>query len=147
MTVTTCVLVADDQPDVIDALRLMLKAAGFDADSASSIESVRERLASKRYDLLLMDLNYARDTTSGREGLDLLAELRMLDPMVPVVVMTAADNAKRWAEEVGADGYVVKPFELPVAAEVVVPITYSALPFGPDWTAMSSSPSRPSPPT
>jgi len=67
--VTPSILIADDQPDILDALRLVLKTAGFEADSASSIETIRERLLARRYDLLLMDLNYARDTTSGREGL------------------------------------------------------------------------------
>jgi len=107
------ILVADDQPDVLDAIRLVLKAAGFHADSASSIEDVRERLAAERYDLLLMDLNYARDTTSGREGLELLAEVIARDPLLPVIVMTgwgtietAVDAMRR-----GARTFVHKPWD------------------------------------
>jgi CheY-like chemotaxis protein len=65
---TARVLIADDQPDVLEALRLLLKEAGVEADCTASVAGVREHLASSAYDLLLMDLNYARDTTSGREG-------------------------------------------------------------------------------
>jgi sigma-B regulation protein RsbU (phosphoserine phosphatase) len=113
MIVTACVLVADDQPDVVDALRLMLKAAGFEADSASSIESVRERVLSKRYDLLLMDLNYARDTTSGREGLELLAEVLARDPLLPVIVMTGWATIETAVEAMrrGARTFVHKPWD------------------------------------
>src|SRR6185295_15060296 len=108
-----CVLVADDQPDVVDALRLMLKGAGFDADSASSIDSVRERLLAKRYDLLLMDLNYARDTTSGREGLELLAEVLAHDPFLPVIVMTGWGTIETAVEAMrrGARTFVHKPWD------------------------------------
>jgi len=113
MIVTACVLVADDQPDVVDALRLMLKGAGFEADSASSIESVRERLLAKRYDLLLMDLNYARDTTSGREGLELLAEVLAHDPLLPVIVMTGWATIETAVEAMrrGARTFVHKPWD------------------------------------
>jgi sigma-B regulation protein RsbU (phosphoserine phosphatase) len=113
MIVTACVLIADDQPDVVDALRLMLKAAGFEADSASSIESVRERVLSKRYDLLLMDLNYARDTTSGREGLELLAEVLARDPLLPVIVMTGWATIETAVEAMrrGARTFVHKPWD------------------------------------
>ena len=86
--VTPSILVADDQADVLDALRLVLKVSGFDTESANSIAMVRERLVAKRYDLLLMDLNYGRDTTSGREGLELLTEVLARDPFLPVIVMT-----------------------------------------------------------
>src|ERR1043166_556325 len=82
------VLVADDQPDVRDALRMLLRDAGFRSDAARSVQEVRERVTTGGYDLLLMDLNYARDTTSGHEGLDLLAEVHASDPTLPVIVMT-----------------------------------------------------------
>jgi len=113
MIAPACVLVADDQPDVVDALRLMLKGAGFDADSASSIDSVRERLLAKRYDLLLMDLNYARDTTSGREGLELLAEVLAHDPLLPVIVMTGWATIETAVEAMrrGARTFVHKPWD------------------------------------
>jgi sigma-B regulation protein RsbU (phosphoserine phosphatase) len=111
--ITPFILVADDQHDVLEALRLVLKAAGFEADFASSIAMVRDRLLARRYDLLLMDLNYGRDTTSGREGLDLLAEVLGRDPLLPVIVMTgwatietAVDAMRR-----GARTFVNKPWD------------------------------------
>ena len=111
--VTSCILVADDQPDVVDALRLVLKMAGFETDSANSIATVRERLLARRYDLLLMDLNYARDTTSGREGLELLAEVLGRDPLLPVIVMTGWGTIETAVEAMrrGARTFVHKPWE------------------------------------
>ena len=82
-------LVADDQPDILEALRLLLKGNGYDVHTARSPGSLLERLEEGPYDVLLMDLNYARDTTSGREGLDLLPRIRERDRNLPVVVMTA----------------------------------------------------------
>ena len=107
------VLVADDQADVVDALRLVLKTAGFETDSASSVETVRERLLARRYDLLLMDLNYARDTTSGREGLELLAEVLARDPFLPVIVMTGWGTIETAVEAMrrGARTFVHKPWD------------------------------------
>ena len=72
-------LVADDQPDVIEALRLLLKAEGYEIETASSPRAVVEAIQAREFDLVLMDLNYARDTTSGAEGLDLLSRLRDID--------------------------------------------------------------------
>ncbi len=111
--VTSCILVADDQPDVVDALRLVLKMAGFETDSANSIATVRERLLARRYDLLLMDLNYARDTTSGREGLELLAEVLGRDPLLPVIVMTGWGTIETAVEAMrrGARTFVHKPWD------------------------------------
>jgi sigma-B regulation protein RsbU (phosphoserine phosphatase) len=111
--VTPCILVADDQPDVLDALRLVLKTAGFETEAATSIETVRERLLTRRYDLLLMDLNYARDTTSGREGLDLLAEVIARDPLLPVIVMTGWGTIETAVEAMrrGARTFVHKPWD------------------------------------
>ena len=83
------VLIADDQRDVLEALRLLLKGEGFQIQSASSPAQVLAALESREFDAALVDLNYTRDTTSGNEGLDLLARIRELDPMVPVIVMTA----------------------------------------------------------
>jgi sigma-B regulation protein RsbU (phosphoserine phosphatase) len=110
---TSYILVADDQPDVVDALRLLLKTAGFETDSATSIETVRERLLARRYDLLLMDLNYARDTTSGREGLELLAEVLARDPFLPVIVMTGWGTIETAVEAMrrGARTFVHKPWD------------------------------------
>src|SRR5690554_4679309 len=83
------VLVADDQPDVLEALRLLLKAEGYQIETAASPAGIMAAVEDKEYDVLLMDLNYARDTTSGQEGLDLLNTIRNVDPTLPVVVMTA----------------------------------------------------------
>jgi phosphoserine phosphatase RsbU/P len=111
--VTPYILVADDQPDIVDALRLVLKTAGFAIDSANSIPALRESLLARRYDLLLMDLNYARDTTSGREGLELLTEVLGRDPLLPIIVMhgwgtieTAVEAMRR-----GARTFLHKPWD------------------------------------
>ena len=106
------VLVADDQPDVIAALRLLLRGAGLDADAASSIQDVRDRLNDRAYDLLLMDLNYARDTTSGAEGLDLLTEVHARDRHLPIVVMTGWGSIDTAVEAMrrGARAFVPKPW-------------------------------------
>jgi sigma-B regulation protein RsbU (phosphoserine phosphatase) len=110
---TPRILVADDSSDVLDAIRFVLKGAGFDADMASSIETIRERLTAGRYDLLLMDLNYARDTTSGREGLELLAEILARDPFLPVIVMTGWGTIETAVEAMrrGARTFVHKPWD------------------------------------
>ena len=107
------VLVADDQPDVIAALRLLLRGAGLDADSATSVQDVRDRLNDHAYDLLLMDLNYARDTTSGAEGLDLLTEVHTRDRHLPIVVMTGWGSIDTAVEAMrrGARAFVPKPWE------------------------------------
>src|SRR5690348_4871526 len=81
-------LVADDQPDVLEAVRMLARANGFDVRTATSPAAVLALAETESVDVCLIDLNYARDTTSGREGMDLLARLRELDPALPVVVMT-----------------------------------------------------------
>ena len=83
------VLAADDDPDVLAALKLLLKAEGFELETATSPALALAALESRDFDAALLDLNYARDTTSGREGLELVERLRALDPTLPVVVMTA----------------------------------------------------------
>jgi DNA-binding NtrC family response regulator len=109
----TKVLVADDHGDVVEALGLLLKGAGFAtvvADSPASVLAVVER---EGVDVALIDLNYTRETTSGKEGLDLLTRLRELDPTLPVVVMTAwgsIDGAVA-AVQRGARDYVAKPWD------------------------------------
>jgi len=107
------VLVADDQPDVLEALRLLLKAEGCEAVTASSPAEVLKLVEKSPVDLALIDLNYTRDTTSGREGLDLLAKLRGLDPTLPVVVMTAWGSVEGAVEAMrrGARDYVEKPWD------------------------------------
>ena len=107
------VLIADDQPDVVEALRLLLVSAGFGFETASAPEEALARAGVGEFDVALIDLNYTRDTISGREGLDLLAKLRDLDATLPVVVMTAwgsVEGAVR-AMRRGARDYIEKPWD------------------------------------
>jgi DNA-binding NtrC family response regulator len=106
-------LVADDQPDVIEALRLLLKGEGYEIETAASPRAVVEAVQAREFDLVLMDLNYARDTTSGAEGLDLLSRLRDIDPTLPVVVMTAWASLDLAVEVMrrGARDFVAKPWD------------------------------------
>jgi DNA-binding NtrC family response regulator len=107
------VLVADDDPDVLAALKLLLKADGFEIESATSPAQALAALESRDFDVALLDLNYARDTTSGREGLELVEQLRALDPTLPVVVMTAWGSVEGAVAAVrrGARDYVQKPWD------------------------------------
>jgi DNA-binding NtrC family response regulator len=107
------ILVADDQPDVLEALRMLLKAEGNEAVTASSPAEVLALVERSSVDLALIDLNYTRDTTSGREGLDLLGKLRVLDATLPVVVMTAWGSVEGAVEAMrrGARDYVEKPWD------------------------------------
>ncbi len=107
------VLIADDQREVREALRLMLKAEGFDTETAGSPAEILQAVTSRDFDAVLMDLNYTRDTTSGREGLDLLARLRALEPTLPVVVMTAWASVDVAVEAMrrGARDFVEKPWD------------------------------------
>ncbi|MCI0433965.1 MAG: response regulator, partial [Gemmatimonadetes bacterium] len=106
-------LVADDQPDVLTALRLLLGKEGIDAISASSPAGALAAVAANRFDAALIDLNYARDTTSGTEGLDLLARLRQTDPNLPVIVMTAWATVGLAVEvmRAGARDFIEKPWD------------------------------------
>ncbi len=83
------VLVADDQADVREALRLLLKAEGYSIQAVSTPGAALEAVQTAEFDLMLMDLNYQRDTTSGREGMDLLSRIQSVDNRLPIVVMTA----------------------------------------------------------
>jgi DNA-binding NtrC family response regulator len=107
------VLIADDQPDVLESLRLLLKGEGFQTESASSPAGVLRAVEGKDFDVALIDLNYARDTTSGQEGLDLLTRLQGLDSTLPVVVMTAWGSIELAVEVIrrGARDFVQKPWE------------------------------------
>jgi phosphoserine phosphatase RsbU/P len=115
------VLVADDQPDIIAALRLVLKSAGFEATSAASIEEITRQVDASEFDLLLMDLNYARDTTSGAEGLELIGEVHGRHPHLPIVAMTGWANVDTAVEAMrrGARGYLPKPWENAALIEIV----------------------------
>ncbi|HKF51895.1 MAG TPA: sigma-54 dependent transcriptional regulator [Candidatus Acidoferrales bacterium] len=107
------ILVADDQPDVREALRLLLKGEGFDIDAVASPAALLAALDTKEFDAILMDLNYARDTTSGQEGLDLLTEIRTRDGSLPVIVMTAWGSLNLAVEAMrrGAKDFIQKPWE------------------------------------
>jgi sigma-B regulation protein RsbU (phosphoserine phosphatase) len=107
------VLIADDQPDLLDALRLMLKAEGIQMESVTSPEATLAAIAGSSYDLLLMDLNYTSDTTSGREGIDLLSRVRALDSLLPVVVMTGWGSVDLAVETMrrGVRDFVQKPWD------------------------------------
>src|SRR2546425_13265412 len=107
------ILVADDQADVLAALRLLLKGEGFAIETASSPAGVLKALDSQELDIVLIDLNYARDTTSGSEGLDLLRRIQAQDPNLPVVVMTAWGNVDLAVEAMrrGARHFIQKPWD------------------------------------
>ncbi|MDX6693981.1 MAG: hypothetical protein QOF02_1584 [Blastocatellia bacterium] len=113
MASTPKILIADDQPDVLEALRLLLKSEGYQLESAASPAKVLTALRAEDFDVVLMDLNYARDTTSGQEGLDLLREIQTLDATLPVVVMTAWGSVEVAVEAIrrGARDFVQKPWE------------------------------------
>ncbi len=107
------ILVADDQKDVLEALRLLLKGEGLDSETASSPAGALAALEARDFDAVLIDLNYARDTTSGQEGLDLLGRIRELDPHLPVLVMTAWGTVDLAVEAMrrGARDFVQKPWD------------------------------------
>jgi DNA-binding NtrC family response regulator len=107
------VLIADDQPDVLEALRLLLKGEGYKIESAGSPAAILEAIDGEEFDAVLIDLNYARDTTSCQEGLDLLSQLRGHDQTLPVVVMTAWGSVEVAVEAMrrGARDFVQKPWE------------------------------------
>jgi FixJ family two-component response regulator len=105
------VLIADDQTHVIEALRLLLKGEGYRTESATSPAGVVASVESRNFDCILMDLNYARDTTSGAEGLDLLSRLQSMDTTAPVVVLTAWGTVDLAVEAMrrGARDFIQKP--------------------------------------
>ena len=107
------VLIADDQPDVLVALRLLLKSEGFEIEQATSPAAILTAVEHRDFDAVLMDLNYARDTTSGQEGLDLLCRLQALDSTLPVIVMTAWGSMQLAVEAMrrGARDFIQKPWE------------------------------------
>ena len=107
------ILIADDQREVREALRLLLKGEGYDTEAAASPAEVIQAVTTRELDAVLMDLNYTRDTTSGQEGLDLLARLRALDETLPVVVITAWASVSLAVEVMrqGARDFVEKPWD------------------------------------
>ena len=112
-TNTACVLIADDQPGVVDSLRLLLKAEGYQIEAVNSPAGVLASVEVREYDVVLIDLNYARDTTSGQEGLDLLYRIQAIDGSLPVVVMTAWGSVEVAVEAMrrGARDFIQKPWD------------------------------------
>jgi sigma-B regulation protein RsbU (phosphoserine phosphatase) len=111
-TMQTRILIADDQPDVLRALQMLLKGHGYTTEVVSSPAELLETISLREFDLLLMDLNYARDTTSGQEGLDLLARLKAIEGVPPIVVMTgwATVGVAVQAMQRGVTDFVEKPW-------------------------------------
>jgi len=109
---TARILIADDQADVVEALRLLLKGEGYQAEGVNSPAAALQAVATQDFDLLLLDLNYTRDTTSGLEGLDLLSRIKACNSVVPVVVMTAWGSVELAVEAMhrGVGDFVLKPW-------------------------------------
>jgi len=112
-TPATRVLIADDQKDVLEALKLVLKGQGFDVDTVMSPGAILSAVEKSDYDAVLMDMNYTRDTTGGIEGLDLISRLRGMDGFLPIVVMTAWGSVEGAVEAMrrGARDYIEKPWD------------------------------------
>lgn len=107
------ILVADDQPDVREALQLLLKGEGYKSEAVSSPQALLQAVSEGEFDLALVDMNYSRDTTSGEEGLNLLTRLKELDQAPPVVVLTAWGSVELAVEAMkkGAKDFVLKPWD------------------------------------
>jgi DNA-binding NtrC family response regulator len=111
---TPCrLLIADDQPHILEALRLLLKPEGYQLEMVRTPMLALEALANESFDGVLIDLNYTRDTTSGQEGLDLVTRVKEMDAQLPVVVMTAWGNIDLAVEAMrrGAGDFIQKPWE------------------------------------
>jgi DNA-binding NtrC family response regulator len=107
------ILIADDQQDIIDALRFLLLDEGYEVTPARSPAEALERLEASDFDLIVLDLNYTRDTTSGQEGFDLMERIRSVDPSLPVLVMTGFSSVAGAVEAMrrGARDYIEKPWD------------------------------------
>src|SRR3954469_436665 len=107
------ILIADDQPDVLEALRFLVKGEGYAAEAVNSPPAAIDAVESRDFDAVLMDLNYTRDTTSGQEGLELLNRIQTLDTTLPVIVMTAWGSIELAVEAMrrGARDFVQKPWD------------------------------------
>jgi DNA-binding NtrC family response regulator len=112
---TPCILIADDQPDVLEALRFLVKGEGYQAEAVNSPTAAVDAVESRDFDVVLMDLNYTRDTTSGQEGLELLNRIQNLDSTLPVIVMTAWGSVELAVEAMrrGARDFIQKPWDNP----------------------------------
>src|SRR5690242_2840519 len=107
------ILMADDQPDVLEALKFLIKGEGYQAEAVTSPAAVLDAVERREFDALVMDLNYTRDTTSGQEGLDLLTRIQNLDTTLPVIVMTAWGSVELAVEAMrrGARDFIQKPWD------------------------------------
>src|SRR4249920_290831 len=107
------ILIADDQSDVLEALRILLKGEGHQTDAVTSLGAVMNALEKRTYALLMMDLNYTRDTTSGKEGLEVIPRIQTVDETLPIVVMTAWATVDLAVEamKLGARDFVTKPWD------------------------------------
>jgi phosphoserine phosphatase RsbU/P len=107
------VLIADDQPDLLHALELLLKTEGVEVQAVTSPDAAIAALGGAPFDLVLMDLNYTTDTTSGREGIDLLSRVQQVDALIPVIVMTGWGNVDIAVETMrrGVRDFVQKPWD------------------------------------
>ncbi len=107
------VLIADDQKHILDALQLLLKSCGFSTEAVTHPAQALNLVKGGQFDAVLMDLNYARDTTGGKEGLELVSEIRSMDQLLPVVVMTAWGSVDLAVEAMqrGASDFVEKPWD------------------------------------
>ena len=110
---TATILIADDQPDVLEALRFLVKGEGYQAEAVTSPAAAIDAVESRDFDAVLMDLNYTRDTTSGQEGLELLNRIQGLDSNLPVIVMTAWGSVELAVEAMrrGARDFIQKPWD------------------------------------
>ena len=115
------ILIADDQPDVLEALRILLKGEGHQTDAVTSLGAVMNALDKRTYALLMMDLNYTRDTTSGQEGLEVIPRIQAIDETLPIVVMTAWATVDLAVEamKLGARDFVTKPWDNDRLASIV----------------------------
>ena len=115
------ILIADDQPDVLEALRILLKGEGHQTDAVTSLGAVMNALDKRTYALLMMDLNYTRDTTSGQEGLEVIPRIQAIDETLPIVVMTAWATVDLAVEamKLGARDFVPKPWDNDRLASIV----------------------------
>ena len=120
-TASPRLLIADDQADVIEALRLLLKAEGYQIESTALPSGILDAVEAREFDAVIMDLNYTRDTTSGEEGLSLVSRLHTMDATLPVIVMTAWGSIELAVEAVrrGARDFVQKPWDNPRLVAIV----------------------------
>jgi serine phosphatase RsbU (regulator of sigma subunit) len=108
-----CVLIADDQKHILDALQMLLLSRGFSTEAVTHPAGVLRALKARPFDAVLMDLNYTRDISAGGEGLELVSQIRSMDSLLPVVVMTGWSSVDLAVEAMrrGASDFIQKPWE------------------------------------